>query len=164
MSSSTTDIIDKTQRRIFVFGSNTGGVHGAGAALYAKQHHGAIIGKGHGHWGWSYAIPTRHICSGRVITLDLRVIESYVDTFIDYAIQHPEWVFSVTRIGCGRAGYTDTQISPLFDGSPMNIVLPHEWLICPCCGGSVNLERDKGFKEAAGIQLKNSWKKDSTPA
>lgn len=32
--------------RIFVFGSNLAGRHGAGAALYARQHHGAIYGRG----------------------------------------------------------------------------------------------------------------------
>src|SRR5262245_53580931 len=42
---------------IFVFGSNLAGRHGKGAALYAKQHHGAICGQGEGLQGDSYAIP-----------------------------------------------------------------------------------------------------------
>lgn len=35
-------------KHIFCFGSNLAGVHGAGAALYARKHHGAIYGQGIG--------------------------------------------------------------------------------------------------------------------
>lgn len=163
MPSSIPGIIDKNQRRIFVFGSNVQGIHGKGAALYARQHHGARPGQGEGHWGWSYALPTRYICAGRFISYALNIIEQYVERFMDYAREHPEYVFNVTRIGCGNAGYTDAQIAPLFEGSSTNIVLPNEWLRCPCCGGPLNLEKPEEFKEAVGIQLKNLWKKDSTP-
>lgn len=44
---------------IFVFGSNLAGRHGKGAALYARQHYGAIYGQGVGRQGNSYAIPTK---------------------------------------------------------------------------------------------------------
>ena len=48
-----------TDTRIFVFGSNLAGRHGAGAALYAYRNHGTIYGDGIGPMGTSYAIPTK---------------------------------------------------------------------------------------------------------
>jgi hypothetical protein len=44
---------------IFVFGSNLKGVHGKGAALHAKEKHGARYGVGSGPTGTAYAIPTK---------------------------------------------------------------------------------------------------------
>ena len=44
---------------IFVFGSNLRGIHGKGAALHAKQKHGAVQGVGEGLRGNSYALPTK---------------------------------------------------------------------------------------------------------
>ena len=92
--------------QIFVFGSNIQGLHGGGAAAAAMKNFGAIWGLGVGLQGQSYAIPTMH---GGVDE-----IRPYVDEFIDFARQHPELTFLVTRIGCGIAGFTDKQIAPLF--------------------------------------------------
>jgi hypothetical protein len=52
-----------------------------------------------------------------------------VDEFIWFAKQHPELTFLVTRIGCGIAGFTDDEISPLFEEAHEveNIVLPPNW-------------------------------------
>lgn len=46
---------------IFVFGSNPEGRHGAGAALHAHKHFGAIYGQGKGRMGNSYAIITKNL-------------------------------------------------------------------------------------------------------
>ena len=35
-----------------------------------------------------------------------------VDRFIAFASQHPEYKFLVTPIGCGIAGYRESQIGP----------------------------------------------------
>lgn len=91
---------------VFVFGSNLEGFHGGGAARIALKRFGAVWGKGVGHYGQSYAIPTMQ---GGVDT-----IRPYVDQFIEYADVHPELVFLVTRIGCGIAGFDDSDIAPLF--------------------------------------------------
>lgn len=111
--------------RVFVFGSNLAGRHGKGAALYARQHHGAIYGQGIGRQGNSYAIPTKDI---NIQTLPLDKIKPYVDDFIQYAVSNRDLNFEVTRIGCGLAGYTDDQIAPLFSAAPENCQLPHEWI------------------------------------
>ncbi len=106
---------------IFVFGSNLRGMHGGGAAYIAYRKFGAIMGQGVGLQGQSYGIPTMQ---GGVET-----IRPYVDEFIEFAKQHPELTFLVTRIGCGIAGFTDDEISPLFAEAHgvENIVLPPNW-------------------------------------
>lgn len=109
---------------VFVFGSNLAGRHGAGAALYARQHHGAIYGQGVGPQGNSYAIPTK---DERIRTLPLDRIKPYIDDFLIYAAANPTITFQVTRIGCGLAGYTDDDISPMFADAPANCLLPQEW-------------------------------------
>ncbi len=110
---------------IFVFGSNLAGRHGKGAALHARQYHGAIYGYGLGMQGNSYAIPTK---GHKLQTLELHVIESYVKQhFIEFAQAHPELTFNVTRIGCGLAGYTPEQIAPMFKDAPSNCNLPDGW-------------------------------------
>lgn len=110
--------------KIFVFGSNLAGRHGKGAALFARQHRGAIYGKGYGPQGQSYAIPTKDEKLG---VLPLDKIKLYVLGFIIYAGSHPELTFEVTRIGCGLAGYKDEQIGPMFARVPSNCELPEEW-------------------------------------
>ena len=103
---------------VFVFGSNLAGMHGGGAAWVARQKFGAIMGQGVGLQGQSYAIPTMQ---GGVET-----IAPYVDEFLSFAKEHPELFFYVTRIGCGIAGFRDSQIAPLFAGAIgiPNICLP----------------------------------------
>ena len=53
-------------------------------------------------------------------------IKPYVDEFIAFAKAHPELRFLVTEIGCGIAGFTPSQIAPLFAGAAdvPNILLP----------------------------------------
>ena len=106
---------------IFVFGSNLKGMHAGGAAYVAYRKFGAILGQGVGLQGQSYGIPTMQ---GGVDT-----IRPYVDDFIAFAKEHPELTFLVTRIGCGIAGFTDDEISPLFDKAHNidNIILPEGW-------------------------------------
>jgi hypothetical protein len=109
---------------IFVFGSNLSGRHGRGTAATAREHHGAVSGKGVGLQGTSYAIPTKdHALRG----LPLDQIAHYVRRFIEFANEHSEMTFEVTRVGCGLAGYSDKQMAPLFVEAPKNCHLPDEW-------------------------------------
>lgn len=110
--------------KIFVFGSNLAGRHGAGAALHARKYYGAVYGQGIGLQGSSYGIPTK---DHRIQTLPLDSIQVHVENFLRFAGEHPELTFEVTRIGCGLAGYTDHQIAPLFRGAPENCQLPDGW-------------------------------------
>lgn len=110
------------ENEIFVFGSNLAGRHLGGAARAAVQRFGAVMGQGEGRQGNSYAIPTMQ---GGVET-----IRPYVDRFIGFAIQHPELIFYVTKIGCGIAGFKIEEIAPLFCNalSVDNIRLPKEFV------------------------------------
>lgn len=113
---------------VFVFGSNEGGIHGAGAALFAYQKKGARFGKGYGHEGNSFAIPTKAAEDGKVgDTLILSRIRQYVAGFIAYAYGHPHLQFEVTRIGCGLAGLDDEDIAPMFFEAPSNCSFDTKW-------------------------------------
>jgi hypothetical protein len=109
---------------VFVFGSNLAGRHGKGAALYARQHHGAKYGVGIGMQGNSYAIPTK---DENIHTLPLDRIAAYVENFIGYAMSRPDLTFKLTAIGCGLAGYKPSDIGPMFGAAPSNVILPPEF-------------------------------------
>lgn len=105
---------------VFVFGSNLAGRHGKGAARDALKF-GAVKGKGEGHYGQTYAIPTK---DWDMDPLPIEDIWFGVILFLGCAASHPELTFLVTPIGCGLAGYKPSQIAPMFKGSPLNVVLP----------------------------------------
>lgn len=121
--------------KVFVFGSNLAGRHGAGAAKFARQHHGAEYGVGVGRTGNSYAIPTKN---GNLKTLPLSEIAKFVLSFIAYAETNLQLEFEVTRIGCGLAGYKTSDIAPMFSTAPSNCQLPEGWR-----GLSTNPQRSK---------------------
>jgi hypothetical protein len=124
---SSDNITSLNENEIFVFGSNTGGYHGAGAAYLANQKFGALWGKGIGLQGQSYAIPTK---DSRIRTLEIKYIAFFVDRFIDHALRNPLNDYLVTEIGCGLAGYTPEVIAPLFRESISlsNVYLPIRFL------------------------------------
>jgi len=105
------------ENEIFVFGSNIHGHHLGGAARAAMDHFGAIWGNGEGLQGQSYALPTME---------GINSFKEAAQRFIDYASQHPEYIFLVTPVGCGIAGYTPEEVAPLFQNATKleNIYLP----------------------------------------
>ena len=109
---------------IFVFGSNLAGRHGAGAARYALDNYGAVYGRGVGHVGNSYALPTKDKC---IRTLPIGEVARYVERFCRYAETRPDLTFKVTQIGCGLAGFEPEQIAPLFADAPSNCEFDSAW-------------------------------------
>ena len=117
----------------FVFGSNLAGRHGRGAAQHALKYHGAIYGVGEGFTCnpdkqvSCYAIPTKDY---KIQTLPLPAISESVATFIAFARDNQNILFHVTPIGCGLAGYTPSQIAPMFAPAleDSNILLPPQFL------------------------------------
>ena len=105
---------------IFVFGSNIRGYHAGGAAAAAMNHFGAIWGQGEGLQGQSYAIPTME---------GIESLGNAVKRFTQFAAEHPDMRFLVTRIGCGIAGYTPDTIAPLFRDciNLENVALPADF-------------------------------------
>lgn len=105
---------------IFVFGSNANGFHGGGAAAFAMHKFGAIWGQGEGLQGQCYAIPTME---------GMDNMKAAIERFTQFADQHSELRFLVTRVGCGVAGYSVREVAPLFKGciSLENVALPSDF-------------------------------------
>ncbi len=112
-------------QEIFVFGSNTAGRHGKGAALFARQKYKAQYGVGIGRTGNAYAIPTK---DSQLKPLSLEEIQKHVSIFIQYAITNPNLTFTLTCIGCGLAGYSSNDIAPMFTSAPSNVHKPPEFI------------------------------------
>ena len=117
---------DISWNKVFVFGSNEAGIHGAGAAKFAIDELDAKTGLGFGSTAFTFAIPTKD-WGLKVLSLD--VIMFYIGRFIQYAKRHPERDFYVTQIGCGLAGYTPEDIAPLFKETVdlENVYLPESF-------------------------------------
>ena len=116
-------IVSEIGKNIFVFGSNLSGIHGLGGARTALRRYGALYGKGIGLHGQSYAIPTK---DRQIKTLELSVIEGFIEDFVIFTKENPKLTFFVTPIGTGLAGYRAEDIAPFFKGS-INCWFPDSW-------------------------------------
>lgn len=110
--------------QIFVFGSNLAGNHAGGGALYAKEHFGAIEGRGMGLQGQSYAFPT---LNSDLKQLDFRTMNVYRDEFYRVAKENPDKEFLLTAVGTGIARYSTEWMKHLFQNPPKNVILPEEF-------------------------------------
>lgn len=86
--------------QVFVFGSNTEGRHGGGAARQALRW-GAEYGRPRGHQGQTYAIVTKDLRRGFV---GWESIAEELEELASYAAAHPDLEFLLTPIGTGLAG------------------------------------------------------------
>ena len=92
-------------------------------------------------------------------------IKPYVDEFIEFAINHPDLNFLVTRIGCGIAGFRDEEIAPLFKlaVSVKNIFLPktfYDIILAPYlehCFYYGKNESEDGLGASVGHMYEQSW-------
>jgi hypothetical protein len=115
------------RQEIFVFGSNKGGIHGAGAAKYAAERYNAQYGVGEGPTGNAYAIPTK---DENLASLPLYEIEISIEDFLSYAHRHPDMLFLFTPVGCGLAGKSKKDVWAILKklNVPTNVVLTSSWL------------------------------------
>lgn len=118
-------ITELGENQIFVFGSNLAGKHNGGGARVAVEKFGAVYGQAVGIQGQSYAIPTLGFDFEKISLTEIRY---YVDLFFNYAYNHPQFEFLVTKIGCGIAGYDISEIAPLLLNPFKNIILPEEFI------------------------------------
>lgn len=116
--------IPNNKTTVMVFGSNEGGMHGAGAAKTARVNYGATLGFSYGHTGRSFAIPTK---DEYLETLPLEIINAYVQGFLAYASGKRKLTFYVTAIGTGLAGYQHSEIAPMFKDHPINVLFDEAW-------------------------------------
>ena len=144
---------DKVERlsncEIFVFGSNMEGKHMGGAARVAYEMFGAEWGVGDGPTGRCYAIPTMH--GG------IEDIQPYAEKFIAYAKAHPMKRFLLTRVGCGIAGFKDSDMAQLFEDAleVPNIAYPRQWLPYMAIDYTLGLKTPRG-KEAAPLVVSDT--------
>ena len=81
--------------QIFVFGSNTQGRHGKGAALTARLKFGAIYGKPEGIQGKSFAIITKDLTKKAHPSRTTAQIISQIEKLYKYATLHPDKEFII---------------------------------------------------------------------
>ena len=111
---------------VFVFGSNLAGRHGKGAAWTAMRKFGASYGTGCGFTGKCYALPTK---DHDIRTLVLSEIIQHIEVFKNCQLVEPDLVYFITKVGCGLAGYKDSEIAPLFKGCDYrNTVFHIDWM------------------------------------
>jgi len=115
-------------RRIFVFGSNLAGIHGAGAAKYAHNQLGARWGDGEGLTGDCYALPTK---DHNIRKRSYSDVKASVLLMLTVAAANPSLLFYVTPIGTGLAGFTKSDIQSMFEGQAIseNVVFSREWMM-----------------------------------
>lgn len=106
---------------IFVFGSNLSGIHGAGAAKFAYQRRGAVMGLGEGMSGQSYALPTKGI---NITHIPLDEVHKHVQKFLKYSYDTKNkysydtkdvYEYQITRVGTGLSGFRDEDIAEMFE-------------------------------------------------
>lgn len=116
---------------VFIFGSNLNGAHMGGAARVAHARFGAQWGEGEGLMGQSYALPTLDRQMHRVSASALR--ESFQRLLV--CVQsHPQLTFYLTKVGCGIAGWRESEVRQLLWEAWAKILGGD-----PCAGASIPL-------------------------
>lgn len=114
------------KNQIFVFGSNTQGKHGLGAAYSALMFFGAKYGQASGLMGQSYGIVTKDLTKTKHPSIPPTKIITQIDTLYEYAVAHLDNEFLVAYLATGRPlnGYTPKEIAAFFyrKNIPQNII------------------------------------------
>lgn len=117
--------------QVFVFGSNTQGKHGKGAALTAKNKFGAIYGQAEGPQGQSYAIITKDLTKNTHPSRTPEQIKEQVHNLYEYARENPDKEFLVAYSGKGTNlnAYSNQEMADMFGSEPIpnNIVFEQEF-------------------------------------
>lgn len=118
---------------IFVFGSNTQGRHGAGAAKVALDMFGAIYGRSQGFQGQSYAICTKDLTKSVHPSVSRKDIIIQIGTLYGMATKvtkAKEFLIAYSGIGKNLNGYTPQEMAQMFLEAgeiPDNIVFEHKF-------------------------------------
>jgi hypothetical protein len=101
------------EKWVLVYGSNAHGLHYGGAALFTKERFGAEMGAATGRVGNSYGIAT---CErpGTPGSYSLQQVADQVSALVRHVDLWRGDKFWMTRVGCQRAGFADSEIAPLF--------------------------------------------------
>lgn len=117
--------------QIFVFGSNTQGRHGKGAALIAKNKFGAEYGNPEGPQGQSYAIITKDLTKRTHPSRTPEQIKEQIHNLYEYAKENPDKEFLVAYSGTGQNlnAYSNQEMADMFNSEPIpnNVVFEQEF-------------------------------------
>lgn len=156
--------------QVFVFGSNTQGKHGKGAALTAKNKFGAIYGQAEGPQGQSYAIITKDLTKNTHPSRTPEQIKEQIHNLYEYARENPDKEFLVAYSGKGTNlnAYSNQEMADMFSSEPIpnNIVFEQEF------NELISITRESKADEQSPVQLnastnlaeawsqKEGWSKD----
>lgn len=125
-------MIDRlNSNQIFVFGSNTQGRHGKGAALIARNKFGAIYGQAEGLQGQSYAIITKDLTKKTHPSRTREQIIEQINKLYDFANKNPdkEFVIAYSGTGSNLNNYSNQEMADMFNQPfiPSNITFESEF-------------------------------------
>lgn len=119
-------ITELKDNEIFVFGSNTEGRHGAGAARLALMRFGAHYGNAMGLQGQSYAIITKNLTKEKHPSVSKGFIIEQISEFYTYANENEDKLFYIAYHGKKKNlnGYTPKEMAEMFSAFriPDNVV------------------------------------------
>lgn len=125
-------IIELPANGLFIFGSNTNGFHGLGAAKTARNHFGAEYGNPRGRQGRSYAIVTKDLTKKVHPSISKKEIIRQIAELYEYARRNPNLDFYIAYSGTGKNlnGYSNEEMASMFSEAnsiPDNIVFEEEF-------------------------------------
>lgn len=140
--------------QVFVFGSNTQGKHGKGAALTAKNKFGAIYGQAEGPQGQSYAIITKDLTKNTHPSRTPEQIKEQIHNLYEYARENPDKEFLVAYSGKGTNlnAYSNQEMADMFSSEPIpnNIVFEQKF------NELISTTRESKADEQSPVQLNAS--------
>jgi hypothetical protein len=123
-------IVKLQSNQIFVFGSNTQGRHGLGAAKFAKDYAGAIYGQAYGLQGQAYAIVTKDLTKRKHPSIDKFEIVRQIELLYICAVENPDKEFLIVyTLKPNLNGYSPNEMAEMFSSSciPNNIIFEEEF-------------------------------------
>ncbi len=117
-------ILNLKENEFLVFETNNRGEHLFGVAKFANEILGAEWGVAEGLSGKTYALPIKDFENK---TLRPYEIEGAISRFKEFAYNHPELRFYLTRIGSETIGLDINWIKDLFRVVPENVIKPKSW-------------------------------------
>lgn len=128
----TGNITKLEDNQVFVFGSNTQGRHGKGAALWALNNAGAIYGQAKGLQGQSYAIITKDLTKKVHPSISFSIINQQIRELYNLARANPHKEFFIAYRGnsINLNSYTSEEMKRMFIFDlevPDNIIFEKEF-------------------------------------
>lgn len=115
-------IFSLRSQQLFVFGTDRQGSQKYGASGIAAKKFGAEVGITEGKTGFCYALPTRGF--------SIDELRDAVDRFIKFVDENNQYIYLVTPVGCGHAGFNVSEVAEMFKSlvTYENVMLPQVFI------------------------------------